>query len=374
MLPVEEFLKWLGTVTGPIKAGQFDAIVDGHTENVSVEQAKALADACTSGETLVARWLSDPADRLKLKTAHDWCIDSVVQPLLNKLDAEIHTFLASLHTAYKHAERFLLNAHDPSTAEGAAEELKNVKDSLDSVVKAVEAGSATGISAQRSEYLIRSVNLAIAALAIFEVDRSAIPKASDFQNFATLKTHISSFGAWVDAATSQFPAMALGWTLSIDLVALRPRIHQKAKALSQVVLSHWDATCTGMATRLKTLSPTKNMVDCPRCLTEAEFRSTFAQRTRVLHDSGAIGEAASLLDAMKTVDTEVPEIKKLPGRVQLMAARRHAKLCIAINWAVGEIVSFAPENPVALVEFSSNMFQKLSSKGFGGKDPRCVAK
>ena len=53
---------------------------------------------------------------------------------------------------------------------------------------------------------------------------------------------------------------------------------------------------------------------------------------------------------------------------ELARVRRFAKTCISVEWAVSEIVKFAPGDGKTMVAFGKNIVAKLEQKGLSFKD------
>ena len=83
-----------------------------------------------------------------------------------------------------------------------------------------------------------------------------------------------------------------------------------------------------------------------------------------------LAEAADLLSLFKKYEASCDKVKAMKARSTLTSARRHCRLCIVVNWAVDEIVSFKPAKPSDLTQHVDAIYEKLRTKGFGGKDLR----
>jgi hypothetical protein len=141
----------------------------------------------------------------------------------------------------------------------------------------------------------------------------------------------------------------------------------KARAAAQQLL---DTSLAALADDIKKQSPPKQLVENVRVLGDAPMQKTLHEGVAKLKASKVLSTSAEVLAVLKQAETTLPMLKKLVGRNALISMRRQGRVSMAMSWLVSEIVAFKPTKPADFVTHVDSLKDKLSAKGFGGKDFR----
>jgi hypothetical protein len=174
-----------------------------------------------------------------------------------------------------------------------------------------------------------------------------------------------AFITWQALTKDRFKDMEEGWTLSG-----LPKSCKKLESIIGAVVSKacddWTERGRQLASELNAASPPKPMLHNSKMLIDTAVRQSFDKAVKAMYGSKLKDVAADVHEILKKA---VDALKVPITSVKLLAlARRHAKLVISVNWAIGEILNFKPLTTGDLAKHGTSIFAKLKLKGFLCKD------
>jgi hypothetical protein len=108
-------------------------------------------------------------------------------------------------------------------------------------------------------------------------------------------------------------------------------------------------------------------VESGRVVGNVDMQVTLKATVAKLSASSSIDTSARYANILTTLEKNTRlTLPKMNGRIMLTKNRRFAKLAIAVEWAITEIISFSPTDPLELIKHSDHISKKLLAKGIGG--------
>ena len=277
--------------------------------------------------------------------------------------------------AYQRACKHMFQSH--MSAEATADSLINAVSSImekysafqDYVIK-LHTATLGDISTLRTAFLERYCRLGHAfalmvhasPFASSTFSEAALPHVVDFSK------QVASFSAWVQAARGEFAAMAADWNLVINVESESQGVLDFARKAFDATVAAWNSQLNKVAADLQALGPTNAMMQSARLVSDVDMRQALKAKAAAVHSSPLLAQSREVVAAVKKFEQELPVLKKMSGYVAVTHARRLARLAIALNWALDEVLNFEPKDHKDLAEKSKLVQKKLLGKGIGGKD------
>jgi hypothetical protein len=118
------------------------------------------------------------------------------------------------------------------------------------------------------------------------------------------------------------------------------------------------------------ICPARGLVEGNSLLTNDVDRKTVSCAVGKLAQSGLLPKTGEFQVALKEFLESKSQLHDGLRRAyqSLTKTRKFAKLCVAVNWAVAEVVGFKPDGGSAMEEHARTILKKLESKGASSKD------
>lgn len=173
------------------------------------------------------------------------------------------------------------------------------------------------------------------------------------------------FDAWWAAAKPR--AAEISNCFEIDVTVYADKLIKAAEKVLSAMRSCWSLKMEELATTIKDKTPSRALVETAVTLKDTKQRELLGAICKSMHSSRCLGQAAEILNLLAALKDK--SWSSLPGRSNLMISRRSAKLAIAMNWGINELVTFEPKDPSEIVAFVDLVRERLKLKGiWSGKD------
>ena len=180
--------------------------------------------------------------------------------------------------------------------------------------------------------------------------------------------HLAGMKTVLDQIEDHIPVLNESW--SHDVLEFKGLAASLDTVLPAVVQS-WRLSLQAVVEKFEELCPPRVMIESQVVLTDAVMQKTLNAFVCKLTEKRLMAFSGTLHSTMKTflelsgmhASHEIKQVVRELARV-----RRFAKTCISVEWAVSEIVKFAPGDGKTMVAFGKNIVAKLEQKGLSFKD------